>query len=238
MIRRALIYGCALAALTGSAANAQGYYTPGGGIGGIVGAVLAPFAAQQRAQAAQQARDAYYHQQQLEQYRRYQQQAQEQAEERQREDEQRQEQAAEAQQERQEQAVEARRERVAEAKQAAQEKATEAKAAAQELAAEVIARAEAAKAAAKEKAAEDSPDNICATHENAAHLLSTMNRFKAFVDRGLEAVDIKHLRTVPSTQGMTCHGTFVLNNGIELTGTMADRTNVAGQSITTWEADD
>ena len=92
----------------------------------------------------------------------------------------------------------------------------------------------------KREQAENSPDNLCAIRDTARLIMQEMGRFPLFKDRGIEVVDIEHLTTVtalhPSTD-IACHGTFITNRGVTLTGVFSTRRNIAGDAISTWETD-
>jgi hypothetical protein len=104
---------------------------------------------------------------------------------------------------------------------------------------EQAAEDEAARVAAQ-KAAEESPDNICRTPDMARLLMSGFNDLPTMKARDIEAVDIEHLTTVQydtAHSKMVCHGRFVLNRGISLTGSMTYKPNVAGDMIYSWVTD-
>ena len=99
---------------------------------------------------------------------------------------------------------------------------------------------EQAKAQAAQLAAETSPYNRCAKPDYARILMTQMDSFATFKNRNMSFIDIEHLTTIrfgPETLEMTCHGTFVSDNGQRLTGTFATRKNIAGDPIHSWTMD-
>ncbi len=125
----------------------------------------------------------------------------------------------------QEEAEEARR-RAQAAREAAAQQAEEARIAAEK--------------AAQQEAAEQSPDNNCHKPTFAGGLINAFNDFDRMKELGIKAIDIEHLITTKwdtGTMDVICHGTFVLTNGLKLTGSLEMRPNVAGDMISQWRPD-
>jgi ATPase subunit of ABC transporter with duplicated ATPase domains len=91
-----------------------------------------------------------------------------------------------------------------------------------------------------QKEAEDSPDNICRNPNHVKMLLSEFNDFDQVKERGVKAVDMEHITTLKydtDSQVAICHGSFVMSEGGNETGTMTFRMNAANQPIVTWNFD-
>lgn len=89
-------------------------------------------------------------------------------------------------------------------------------------------------------AAENSPDNHCRDQKIAGTLIDDFNGLQAAADFNTRAVDIDHLSTVrfdADHHVMSCHGSFVLQNGAGITGTINTRLNVAGRLLTEFHRD-
>jgi hypothetical protein len=86
-------------------------------------------------------------------------------------------------------------------------------------------------------AAENSPNNICRNPGVAHMLISEFNEFDWY--DGRKAVDIEHLvtKSYTSENSMSCYGTWVLNHGQRINGTMTTKPNVAGDIIAEWKAE-
>jgi hypothetical protein len=94
--------------------------------------------------------------------------------------------------------------------------------------------------AAAELAAENSPDNHCREQKIAGNLIDYFNGLQAASDFNARAVDIDHLSTVrfdADHQAISCHGSFILQNGNGISGTMNTRLNVAGRLLTEFHRD-
>jgi hypothetical protein len=94
--------------------------------------------------------------------------------------------------------------------------------------------------AAAQMAAENSPDNRCHDQKTAGDLLTFFNGLQAVSDFNSRAVDIDHLTTLkfdPDHRVMSCHGSFLLQDGRQSTGILSTRLNVAGAILTTFHAD-
>jgi hypothetical protein len=103
-----------------------------------------------------------------------------------------------------------------------------------------LALAEAENHAAAQLAAENSPDNHCHDQKTAGDLLTYFNGLQAASDFTSRAVDIDHLTTLkfePDRHVISCHGSFLLQNGQAAIGTLSTRLNVAGNILTTFHAD-
>ena len=112
--------------------------------------------------------------------------------------------------------------------------------AAADLVAEQERQRQIADAASRQLAAETSPDNICAAPDTARMMLHEMNDMDNFQRFGVKFLDIEHLTTADSDDGsivMRCHGTFVTNHMIRLSGTFTVRKNIAGDPIDVWSPD-
>lgn len=140
-----------------------------------------------------------------------------------------------AEQERQQQAAIAEQRRAeAERRQAAlraQQAALRAEQARMQAVAEAERRAEA------QLAAENSSDNYCKEPKLAGQLIQDFN---SLFNGRREVIDIEHLTTLrfdPQAKQITCHGAFVLTNGIRMAGTLSYQPNVAGDVITRWQHD-
>jgi hypothetical protein len=125
--------------------------------------------------------------------------------------------------------------------QAAQDRAV-AEIHAREEAAEARARAriEDENRAATQFAAENSPDNHCKDRAVAGELLQNFNGLLAVRDQNIQAVDIDHLTTVDFDKVQhiyVCQGAFLMTNGVQQTGTISTRLNIAGNVIAQWHAD-
>lgn len=89
-------------------------------------------------------------------------------------------------------------------------------------------------------AAENSPENYCRDRKTAGDLMDYFNGLQAAADFSTRAVDIDHLTTIrfdTEHQAISCHGSFVLQNGSEVVGTMSTRLNVAGRLLTEFHRD-
>jgi hypothetical protein len=108
------------------------------------------------------------------------------------------------------------------------------------LANRLMAEQEAENRAAAQLAAENSPDNRCHDRKTAGLMLDYFNGLQAAADFNNRAVDIDHLTTLqfdPERSLISCHGSFVLQNGRHVTGSLSTRLNVAGNLLTTFHAD-
>lgn len=84
----------------------------------------------------------------------------------------------------------------------------------------------------RQQMAETSPNNSCKDPDVARQLLKDFNSLS---EGRVEAVDIEHLTTnVGLTADRSCHGVFVLTNGLRLEGNLSYRKNVAGDPIVRW----
>lgn len=89
-------------------------------------------------------------------------------------------------------------------------------------------------------AAEQSPDNNCRKPSFAKGLMDSFSGFDFYKNMGVKAMDIEHLTTVAwntETMAVTCHGTFILSSGNNISGTIEMRPNIAGEMIVQWHAD-
>ena len=78
-------------------------------------------------------------------------------------------------------------------------------------------------------------DSHCHEKKIAGDLIDYLNGLQAASDVNARAVDIDHLTTIKfdsDHQVMACHGSFVLQSGVGITGTMTTRLNVAGRLLT------
>jgi hypothetical protein len=94
--------------------------------------------------------------------------------------------------------------------------------------------------AAAQLAAENSPDNHCRDRKIAGSLIDNFNGLQAVSDYNARAVDIDHLTTVrfdAEHQAMSCHGSFILQSGVGISGTIMTRLNVAGRLLTEFHRD-
>jgi hypothetical protein len=101
------------------------------------------------------------------------------------------------------------------------------------------AKDEARKAA--QKAAEESPDNICRSQAMGKMEIDQMNALQLSHHTGRQVVDIEHVTTIeaPSstTETMVCHGIFLFASGAKEPGTVTFRKNLAGDPIIVWKSD-
>jgi len=127
-----------------------------------------------------------------------------------------------------EQAEQARRDQAERARQQAELQADKVEQAREQALAETQAR----DAARRLEMAETSPNNSCKDPDVARQLIMDFNN----LSKGrVEAVDIEHLTTnVGVTADRSCHGVFVLTNGLRLEGNLSYRQNVAGDPIVRW----
>ena len=81
-------------------------------------------------------------------------------------------------------------------------------------------------------------ENFCTVPQNAKVLLENVERSLRKLRPGLTEVDVVDAeRLVPARAGATdknysCHGTFVLSNGLRIGATVSEHPNVAGEQIT------
>lgn len=102
------------------------------------------------------------------------------------------------------------------------------------------AAAERAERARAELDAELSPANRCRDPSVARQLMDEFDGFDAMKEAGVKAVDIEHLVTTlwsDELKKYSCHGVFVLTNGLRIAGSISEKPNVAGDMISTWIPD-
>jgi hypothetical protein len=84
------------------------------------------------------------------------------------------------------------------------------------------------------RAAKQSPDNYCKEPAVAGYVIEYFNSLARAGNAAFTAVDIEHLITEQfdaRAKTISCHGTFVLTNGMRLDGSIVARPNVAGNII-------
>jgi hypothetical protein len=120
---------------------------------------------------------------------------------------------------------------------AAQQKEAEAKG----QAAIKVAKAKEEARQAAQKAAEESPDNICRNQAMGKMEIDQMNALQLSHHTGRQVIDIEHVTTIeaPSNaaETMVCHGTFLFSSGVREPGTVTFRKNLAGDPIIVWKSD-
>ncbi|MBE7159519.1 MAG: hypothetical protein INR62_13990 [Rhodospirillales bacterium] len=204
-----------LASPRAASAQCGGYYHPPSG---IVGALMAPMIAQQQAQACAQARAAEAARQQYYMMR-----------------------SQQAEAEAQARAQQAQADALVRQQQIERQQATQRAAAAARAKKETTERAAVQRA--QEEAqlvAEKATNNICKDEEFAHGVIDAFNRFKVMRRYDQHVIDIEHVTTDSMDADhhtVVCHGTFLMESGLRLTGNFEVRKNVAGDMIYLWSAD-